>query len=339
MKPLRYTSLLLTLALAAAPAFGGQVTDMAGRTVTAPDAPTRVYGSAPPLNALLHAIAPETMMGFSFPVPPEGVPYYPPELAKLPVLGGVFGMGPQMSSEAVMAHKPDLALAWKSPQVDAGRIQSAFDKMGVPVVFIKLDKLADWPAALRFTGKLLGHAQKGEDEAKYVEEALAKLAKLQSIPEAKRLRVYYAETPAGLATECNQSFHAETIELAAGWNVYRCAPKTHMGMEGVSMEQLLLWQPDVILTHDRAFAATVKTDERWQRIKAVKEGKILVAPRFPHNWIDRPPSMMRALGAQWLANKLYPQEYPLDVAAETRRFYKLFFDMDLSDEKLNGLFE
>jgi iron complex transport system substrate-binding protein len=326
------------LFLFAMPLGAREITDMAGRRVTIPEQPRRVFGSAPPLNVLLHAIDPDVMIGLSFPVPPEARAYFPEHVARLPVLGGVFGMGPNMNSEAVMALHPDIALAWKSPFVDAKRVDATFARMGLPVVFIKIDTLADWPAALRFTGQLLGQAQKGEEEARYVEAALARLQTLQHIPEARRLRVYYAEGADGLATDCHESFHTEAIELARGYNVYRCTPQSHTGMERVSLEQILVWQPDIILTHDRTFLAEVRSAPRWQAVKAVREGRIHIAPRWPHNWIDRPPSMIRALGAQWLANLLYPQEFPLDIKTETRHFYRLFLQTDLTDAQLEALF-
>ena len=337
--PARFFSCCAVIFLAlCTPLHAAEITDHAARKLVVPDAPQRVFGSAPPLNVLLHAIAPEVMVGLSFAVPPEGRRYFPAQLAQLPVLGGVFGMGPSMNSEAVLALKPDLALAWKSPFIDGEKVTATFDKMGLPVVFIKLDTLADWPAALRFTGKLLGKEAKAEAEARYVEEAIARLDKLKAIPLEQRPKVYYAEGPDGLASDCEQSFHTEAIELAAGYNVYRCTPTNHMGMDKVSMEQILLWQPDIILAHDRQFAASIRDNPRWQNIKAVREGKVYFAPRWPHNWIDRPPSMMRALGAQWLASLFYPQDFPLDLKAETLRFYQLFLQKDLSDAEYEELF-
>jgi iron complex transport system substrate-binding protein len=314
---------------------------MAGRKVVIPDItdrPYRVFGSAPPLNVLLHVINPENMIGLSFAVPPAAAEFFPPRVSRLPVLGGVFGQGPQMNAEAVLALQPDFAIGWKSPFVDANRIEAGFARMGLPVVFIQLDTLADWPAALRFTGKLLRQEKRGEELARDVEQTLVRLEKLKTIPEARRPRVYYAEGPDGLTTDCHLSFHTEALELAGAYNVYRCTPKDHYGMEKVSLEQVLAYAPDIILTHDRGFASLVRQSPRWQGVNAVREGRIHLIPRWPHNWVDRPPSVMRALGALWLANLFYPTDFPLDVPTETRRFYRLFLGQELSDAQLEGLF-
>lgn len=331
--------IVLTLALCAFSAQAREITDMAGRQVNVPDTIERVFGSAPPLNVLLHAVAPETMVGLSFPVTDLAKPFFPARLQGLPVAGGIFGMGQQMNAETVLGLKPDIALAWKSPFIDQAKIEGAFAKTGVPVVFIQLDTLADWPAALRYTGKLLGHEKTAETQAAYVEQAMARLGKfVASVPDAKRPRVYYAEGLDGLATDCHTSFHTEAIELAGGYNVYRCLPKSHTGMERISLEQVITFNPDIIVTHERNFAAIVGNEPRWQGIKAVKEGRIHLIPKWPHNWVDRPPSVMRVLGAQWLASVFYPKAYTFDVQRQTREFYQLFLGVTPSDSQIDSLF-
>ena len=70
----------LGLALAAS-AQAAEVVDMVGRRVRAPDHIERVFGAAPPLNVLLHSLAPDKMIGLSFPIPAEGQRYFPPACA------------------------------------------------------------------------------------------------------------------------------------------------------------------------------------------------------------------------------------------------------------------
>ncbi len=330
---------LLSALLLTGPATAREIVDMAGRKLEVPERIERVFGSAPPLNVLLHAVAPETQLGLSFPVPAEARPYFPERLQTLPVVGGIFGMGQQMNAETVLSLKPDIALAWKSPFIDQGRIESAFAKIGVPVVFIQLDTLADWPAALRYSGRLLGHEASANAQASYVEEALTRVSKfVAGIPEKRRPRVYYAEGPDGLATDCHSSFHTEAIELAGGYNVYRCQPKDHTGMERISLEQVLAFDPEIIVTHERNFAAIVSQDSRWQNVRAVRAGRIQLIPKWPHNWIDRPPSVMRVLGIQWLANVFYPKEFAFDRYRTTRDFYQRFLGVSPNDAQIDALF-
>ncbi len=332
--------LVLLLVMACGHAQSREITDMAGRKVTLPDAIARPFGAAPPLTALLYALAPETVRALNMPFTPGSEAYLLPGVADLPVLGSAMGHGKQINPEALLALRPDVALAWKNQNSDLAMdgIEAPFRKAGVPVVYIKLDTLADWPPAFEFVGRLLGREARGKALADYIRQAMARVDKaVAGIPAGQRVTVYYAETPDGLATDCHQSFHAEAIELAGGYNVHRCVLKTMVGQERVDMERVLLWNPRFIVAQDPLFIARAASDARWSRIAAFKAGHVLDVPRKPMNWLDRPPSFMRALGIQWLAAAFYPDRYVQDMRAETRAFYRLFFGVELGEPELSAL--
>ena len=317
-----------------------EVVDMAGRQVRLPDVIQRPFGAAPPLTALLYALAPDLVLALNRPFSSESARFLRPVFSELPVLGSAMGHGRQVNPEALLALKPDLALAWLNSRSDlapAG-IEAPFLKSGIPVVYIKLETLADWPPAFEYVGRLLGREARGRELAAYIRQAMARVSEaVTDLPASQRLRVYYAETPDGLASDCNTSFHAEPVELAGGYNVYRCQQKTMVGQERVDMEQVLLWNPQLILVQDPLYRRNAETDERWQHIEAFKTGRVVEVPRKPMNWLDRPPSFMRALGIQWLAHLFYPTRFTRDIRAETREFYHLFLGVDLNDASLDEL--
>ncbi len=315
-----------------------EITDLLGHTVHVPDRVNRVFGADPPINVLLHTLAPDLMVGLSFPIAPPARRFHPPDMLALPVLGGAFGSGQQMNPETVLALKPDLVLAWKTPFMDVAGKKDGLDRLGLPVAFVQLDTLADWPAALRFASALLGREAIAETKAAYVEKALARLAgSVGRVPENRRPRVYYAEGADGLATDCHRSFHTEAIELAAGYNVHRCQQKDRMGMERMSIEQVLAFDPDLIIVQDRAAMKVIRDDPRWRNLRAVKAGRVHGVPHWPYNWIDRPPSVMRALGAQWLAGLFHPDRFRFDLRHEVREFYRLFFGLTLGDADIDEI--
>ena len=106
-----------------------------------------------------------------------------------------------------------------------------------------------------------------------------------------------------------------------------------------SPEQLLLWNPDVIVTWDRNFHAKLlqQQDPIWQGIKAVAHGRVHLAPTAPFGWIDRPPSINRLIGLAWLAHLFHGDRFPFDIRVETRAFYKLFYQVDVSSSDLETL--
>jgi len=319
------------LLLAALPAQAREVTDMLGRKVEVPERIQRVLGTAPPLTSLLMVLAPDSLVGLNLPPQPGDERYLPAGVTRLPQVGSMLGHGATMNAETVLALKPDVALAWggEISMSNVDNIVRQFERIGVPVLFVNVDTLADWPRAFDFVGSLLGRGERAAQLGGEVQAALDKVqAALDKVQAARRTRVYYAQGADGLSTECNESFHVEPIALAGGYNVHRCKPSSHVGMEKVSLEQVLAWDPDLIIVQDRAFLARLGADGPWRNVRAVREGRVLLVPRTPMNWLDRPPSFMRALGIQWLANRFYPHRFPADLNATTRAFYQRFYGVE-----------
>ncbi|HTG21115.1 MAG TPA: ABC transporter substrate-binding protein [Reyranella sp.] len=104
-----------------------------------------------------------------------------------------------------------------------------------------------------------------------------------------------------------------------------------------SLEQVVAWQPDAIVTLDRAFFAGVKTKPGWDQVRAVAENKVYLAPSLPWGWIDAPPSINRLMGLRWLLKTFYPIEAGIDLRTDTRFFYALFYGVKLEDSQLDRL--
>ncbi|NLF16759.1 MAG: ABC transporter substrate-binding protein [Lentisphaerae bacterium] len=268
-------------------AAGGEITDMAGRQVTIPDRVTRVYAAQPYTSAALYVVAPDLVINLQ----PGCFPLGASEKRFLtPAAGGVAveltqpvqGEHSRLSLEAILALRPDVALAKGGPGADTRRIAEQFARIRVPVVFVDLDGLDAYPAGLEFLGRLLGREERAAALAAYARQRLAAIeAMVAAIPPAERVRVYYAESEDGLATESDQSFHAEPIRRAGGVIVHQGELKTHFGMEKVSLEQVLLYDPEVIVSLVPEFAGRAYADVRWQGVKAVSGRRIYTVPRTP----------------------------------------------------------
>jgi len=316
-----------------------ELVDMVGRRVSLPDHIERIYAASPPSNLLVMALAPDRLIGLALPLKEGDKKFLPPVVASLPVVGAGMGMGPQVNLESLMALHPQVVVAWAEAGADLSRQIEPFDHMGLPVIFLTLDHLADYPAALRLLGTLLGEEKRAEELAAYGDGAMARVsAALAAVPAAERTSVYYAESPDGLASDCDQSFHTEAIVLAGGANVYRCTAHDHMGMERLGLDQVIGLHPTWIIAQDAGFARVAAHDPRWQILAAVQNHQLVTVPRTPFNWLDRPPSYMRFLGIQWLAHLFYPQAFPWDQTAEVQHFYRLFFGVELSEQDVRGLF-
>jgi iron complex transport system substrate-binding protein len=313
-----------------------EIEDMAGRRTSVPDAVTKVYASSPPAVYMLYALDPALCAGLNYPFNRHEQRWLREDFINLPVIGGWFGQGRTPNQEALLKIKPDVMLVWMWKQSAVNeKIEQTARQLGLPLIYLKLDRLEDYADAFRFLGQLLHREERARSLGEYARRALEGIAPMASaIPEDEKTAVYYAEGPDGLSTECDKSPHAELIELAGGRNIYQCAPKNDFGMERISIEQVMAADPEVILAQEKDFVDNVYQDPRWQSIRAVKNRRVYLVPRSPFNWFDRPPSFMRLLGIKWLANILYPERYPLDIGKETREFYSLFLGVELDDKAL-----
>ena len=111
------------------------------------------------------------------------------------------------------------------------------------------------------------------------------------------------------------------------------------GLATVSIEQVLLWNPDVIITIDRDFAANVKKDPAWIGVAAAQTGRVHLAPKLPFGWVDFPPSVNRLIGLWWLAKILYPERFPEDIREIATSFYARFYHVTPSDAQMDAVLE
>jgi iron complex transport system substrate-binding protein len=313
-----------------------EITDMAGRQVVLPDQIKRIYAAQPYTHVLSYMLAPDMLIGHLSILRDNEKRFLRPEAANLPMLGGAPGSGQTVNMETVLAAKPDIVLMKGNAKSDVSRSVEQFSRLSLPVVFVDLENIDDYPAGIEFFGRLIGREDKAKRMADHARKVLADVDRaMAAIPEDKRVRVYYAESADGLATECDQSFHADAIKRAGGAIAHHCLLKTHMGMEKVSLEQIIAYNPEIIVSQDPQFEATVYGDPRWAGVRAVAERKVWTVPRSPFNWIDRPPSVTRIVGIQWLASRFYPKAYAIDLRRELREFHQLYLGIDPAAEDLD----
>jgi iron complex transport system substrate-binding protein len=326
------------LARRPAPAEARSFTDSAERRIDVPDAVHRVFPAGPPASVTLYIAAPEKMLGWTRVPSPEAQAFLPARYTELPELGRLTGRGNTVNLENVVRLMPDLVLdvGDTSPTYVslAERVQ---EQTHIPAVLIG-GLLADTADTLRNVGVVLGVSERAETLARYAEGVLSDVRRATAkLPPASWPSVYVARGPRGLETAVADSIGSEVVDLVGARNVAgrEIAPKT---IVDVSPEQILAWQPDVILTVDRRFNATVRTDPVWREVKAVQTGNIHFAPDLPFSWLDNPPAPNRLIGLLWLGKLLYPAAFPQDIRAEARRFYALFYQQEPTDAQFDGLF-
>jgi iron complex transport system substrate-binding protein len=336
MRLTRRTLLAAPALLLAAPhARAAGITDSAGRTIEIPATVTRVFPAGPPAAILLYTLAPELLLGWPRANRAEECAFLLPDICARPEVGRLTGRGNTANLESVLALKPDLI-------VDVGSTAPTYVSLAqrvqeqTKIPYALLDGRFDATAA---TYRLLGALTRRDAEplATYAEDTLVKIQeRVNRIPEDERPRVYYARGPRGLETGLAGSINVETLEFLGARNV---AGERGGGLAVVSVEQVLTWNPDVIITIDRDFATGVRSDPQWVEVSAVRAGRVHLSPKLPFGWVDFPPSVNRLIGLWWLGKILYPEHFPEDIRTLTRDFYTRFYHVTPSDEDIDRVLD
>ncbi|MDO5690206.1 MAG: ABC transporter substrate-binding protein [Tissierellia bacterium] len=314
-------------------------TDSVGRTVEIPTQIKRLAPSGHLAQMILYSIDPDRLIGWGS-LPNEiAQKYIPKEYVDLPEFGAFYGAKADLNVEALLGANPQIVIDLGQVKGDemAAELDALQEQIGIPVIFIEaeLDTMKEAYATL---GVILQEEERTALLGNYVEETL-EMAKdnLVVLTEEQKLKVFYGEGDTGLQTNPPQSIHAEVINLVGGINVAEMPQGSGAGMNEISIEQLLGWDPDVILFGPDSIFETVSEDPLWQEIRAVQEDKYYEIPIGPYNWMGRPPAVNRVLGIRWLGNLLYPDVFDYDMKEETKIFYDLFYRYELTDQEVEEL--
>ena len=324
------------MAFLAGPVAATEVEDATGRKMV-PDRVERVMAAGPPATVVLYVLAPEKMIGWTAAPRPNEQQFLLPAVRDLPELGRLTGRGDTANVEVVLKAKPDVILDFGTVNPTyvslAQRVQ---DQTGVPYLLFD-GRLQNTARSIRQVGAALGVPERAERIARYVEETEKQLdAGLKEIPPSSRRHVYLAREADGLETGLSGSINTEIIERAGGVNVAERGTG-RAGIATVSIEQVLAWAPDTIVTWDANFYRSYAMNPVWAAVPAVTAKRVYLAPSLPFGWIDRPPSINRTIGLRWMAGLLYPDKFPEDIRGAARDFIKLFYQTEPDDAALDRI--
>ncbi|HEV3008969.1 MAG TPA: ABC transporter substrate-binding protein [Burkholderiales bacterium] len=309
------------------------VVDATGREIRPPAKVSHVYAAGPPASMLVFAIAPGKLTGWTRAMRPNEAQFLPERYADLPELGRLTGRGNTANVEVVLKAKTDLI-------VDVGSTGATLASLAVQVQeqtripYALFDgRIESTPAALRALGRLMGNEREAERLAAWYDNELNQ-AKQRVARASGHPLVYYGRSPSGLQTGGKGSINVEVLDFLGARNA---AAEVRAGLVTVSFEQVILWDPEVILTTDPHFWKSVWTDPRWRAVKAVAAKRVYLSPHLPFGWFDFPPGANRLLGIWWAGKLLYPQAFDVDLRAKVTEFHRLFYHREPTAAQLDAL--
>lgn len=319
-----------------------EITDMAGRKVTVPAAEDieAVFSTGPVAAIFMYMVAPDKLLGWNYELNDVEKSIILEKYHDLPN----FGMGDAINYEAVIAANPTIAL-------NCGKINDAMvsdcdalsKSLGIPVIAVD-NELNNSAEAFRFMGELLGVEDHAEELAEYSEKIFTDIASLADIPEDEKVSVYFGNGEDSLETAPRGSQHAQILDAVNVTNVADLELGDGSRVQ-ISAEQLLAWNPDVIVVNGEpkadksgnSAAEDILSNPDYASLKAVQDNKVYGTPNAPFSWVDRPAGPNRLIGMRWLSAVVYPEYIKCDVNEEIREFFNLFYHVDLSDEQLENV--
>jgi iron complex transport system substrate-binding protein len=311
-------------------------TDSAGRTVEVPANITRIAPSGSLAQMFLLAIAPDMLCAVSSAYTPSQAEFVPAYLAGLPVTGQFYGMS-NLNPEEIARISPDIVIDVGEPKDTIARdMDDISASIGIPTVYIKAE-LRTTAEAFRTLGKLLGREEQGERLARFCEKALAGADKVMDQVGDRKTGVLYCMGNSGLNVLARGTFHTEVLDWMTDNLAIVDNPAARGSGNEANMEQILLWDPQVILFSPGGVYGQAASDPVWRQLRAVKTGAYYEVPDGPYNWMGGPPSINRYLGMLWLGKILYPEYVSYDLYAEVKEYYRLFYGYELSRAKFDQL--
>jgi ABC-type Fe3+-hydroxamate transport system substrate-binding protein len=248
-------------------------------------APRRIVSLNPTTTELLYAIgAGDRIVGRTT------WDLFPPQVRAVPDLGP--GLRPNV--EAVLGASPDLVILYASEdnRDAARRLRAA----GVRTVAYRVDRIADFARVTRALGALTAETAAARITVDTVQATLARVrAATDTVTRPSAFWILW-ESP--LLAVGGGSFLDELLTAAGATNVYHALPAPS---PAISFEDLVRRDPDVVLA-SRATRSRILGDARWQALRAVREGRVLV---FDTTIVNGPSARVGS-SAVSLARLLHP---------------------------------
>ena len=309
------------------------VTDMAGRTVTLPAQINSIatFGSIGVINAFVELmgdgdkIANDMTAKFSKSDKWAMQYVFAPQMKGEPVLEGPDG---ELKMEEILKLNPDLCLVMSKDYIEP------LESNGLNVIYFNWKKTEDVKTAVTLMGEALGKQDVAADYLKYFDDMVAEAGeKTASLTDDTKKKVLYGNIDKLTQPHVIAEWW---IETAGGISVTKNAWDAEGSQCVYTQEDLLKWNPDVMLTTDVDMKDTLKADSLYSDITAVKDDAIYTVPTVAHVWGNR--TVEQPLTIFWTTHKLYPEiESKEDLAEKISYFYSHFFKTELSDDQINTI--
>ena len=312
-------------------------TDSLGREVQVPEKIERIAVTGSIGKITVFAIGHDLLVGIPEPWDDREKQYIAPEYHDMAVLGQVYGGKGQLNLEELLMAAPQVVIDIGEPKAGVAEdMDNLQEQTGIPWVHVSA-YLESMDHTYEKLGELLGREEEGKILADYCRQTYDDVVALAE--NAEKVNLLYVLGDKGLNVLARGSFHGAVIDLMANNLAVVENPLSKGTGNEVDMEQILNWNPDVVIFAPESIYAAVQDDPIWQSIAAIQNGTYYEVPVGPFNYMGLPPSSQRLLGLMWMGKLFYPEQAQYDMQQALTEYYKLFYHHDLTQEQYAALMQ
>jgi iron complex transport system substrate-binding protein len=307
------------------------ITDMMGQTVILPANITAVVtvGSVPVMNSFIEAMGEADTIANALPASFvkngrwEYQYIFAPQIEDAPTVQDTSG---DLSVESTMSLYPDVVFTMDKTTVNT------LEDTDINVVYLQWTNSTDAKRLMTLMGQVYSNNNRADEYNQYFDSRISFVNEtVGSVPEEERPKVlFFSPKTLKVPHKICEWWITEAGGIAVSQNNRTSEAFTF------DMEQLLEWDPDVIITTTPSEVEYIYNDQVFSGISAVKNKQIYTTPVGAHVWGHR--GIETPLMVEWTASKLYPARIKeAQVFNDTASFYQQFFGIALSTNQVNEI--
>lgn len=258
-----------------------------------------------------------------------------PEINSLPIPSNAGNI----NIEALLKTKPDIVFLKPETAAIEAEIKK-LEQFNLPYFTAGYKNMAEQMTIIEMMGKAIGRYEKALSYTQYYRDAIKLVnERTSSIAKAKKVRLYHSVNEPR-RTDAPGTIEADWTEAAGVVNVSVGESLSGKGDKSFAdIEQILIWNPEVIIVNEDGVDQEILSDKKWAPIKAVQTKKVYPIPVGISRW-GHPGGLETPLAIIWTAKTVYPELFKdIDLKKEVALFYQNYFNLSLDGamiEKILG---
>ncbi|MCL1829458.1 MAG: ABC transporter substrate-binding protein [Oscillospiraceae bacterium] len=239
--------------------------------------------------------------------------------------------------ESLMGIKPDVTLIRYETAANPGEIEN-LEKSGLFYAVVDYRDIEQQKASIKLVGDIIGKTENAEKYLDYYDKTLDLIrSRTAGIPDDKRVSVYHSVNEVVRTNHPNEiSYYVleavGCVNTAKDFNTAELGGKLY-----VNVEQIYLWDPDVVIANEAEAVEYFRTNEAFEGLRAVRENRVYQLPVGASRW-GHPGSIETPIAALYIAKLLYPEYFEdIDIYKEITDFYHDFWLIDLEEEETESI--